>query len=150
MAAAAAAWRDELWGDDEEDAANEERLAGIAEAHQQKLLAEGKLKEAVSMSKIVLGIKPCDDATNMVELEALVRAIAHPTNNAAIDWQASQLEVIGYGIKKLRIMVQVLDDEVSVDDDLVEVIAGMKDHVQSCDIHAFNKASGRHGETERY
>jgi len=50
-----------------------------------------------------------------------------------------QLEDIGYGIKKLRIMVQVVDDDVSVDDDLVEVICGFEDHVQSCDIFAFNK-----------
>ena len=72
-------------------------------------------------------------------MEAAVRAISHPTNPKAIDWQASQLEDVGYGIKKLRIMVQVIDDEVSVDDDLVEVICGFDDYVQSCDIFAFNK-----------
>ena len=142
--AAAALWRDELWGDDDDDvraeAANEERLEAIAEAHRQKLLAEGTFKEVVGMSKVVLDIKPWDDSTDMAELEKLVRAIAHPTNGAAIAWQASQLEDIGYGIKKLRIVVQVVDDDVSVDDDLVEVIAGMEDHVQSCDIFAFNKA----------
>jgi hypothetical protein len=36
-------------------------------------------------------------------------------------------------------MVQVWDDEVSVEDDLVEVIQGFDEWVQSCDVFAFNK-----------
>ena len=37
-------------------------------------------------------------------------------------------------------MVQVIDDEVSVDDDLVEKITeDFDEHVQSVDIFAFNK-----------
>ena len=66
-------------------------------------------------------------------------SIKHGTNPEAIEWQASALEEVGYGIKKLRIMVQVIDNEVSVDDDLVEVICGFDEYVQSCDIFAFNK-----------
>ena len=75
----------------------------------------------------------------MKELEKQVRSITHDTNPKVIEWQAGQLEDIGYGIKKLRIMVQVIDDEVSVDDDIVEKICEFEDHVQSCDIFAFNK-----------
>eukprot|EP01046_Picozoa_sp_COSAG06_P034566 COSAG06_NODE_3632_length_5096_cov_4.608765_1_plen_193_part_00 len=145
-APAAAAEEDDggdLWGDDDDDEAadeeNEKRLAAIAEAHRQKKLAAGKLKVVINMSKVILDVKPWDDETNMKELEALVRGIKHATNPKAIDWQAGQLEDIGYGIKKLRIMVQIIDDEVSVDDDLVDVICGFEDHVQSCDIFAFNK-----------
>jgi len=145
-AAAAAAEEDDggdLWGDDDDDEAadeeNEKRLAAIAEAHRQKKIAAGKLKAVINMSKVVLDVKPWDDETNMKELEVLVRGIKHATNPKAIEWQAGQLEDIGYGIKKLRIMVQVVDDDVSVDDDLVEVICGFEDHVQSCDIFAFNK-----------
>ena len=133
----------DLWGDDDDDEAadeeNEKRLAAIAEAHRQKKIAAGKLKAVINMSKVVLDVKPWDDETNMKELEVLVRGIKHATNPKAIEWQAGQLEDIGYGIKKLRIMVQVVDDDVSVDDDLVEVICGFEDHVQSCDIFAFNK-----------
>jgi translation elongation factor EF-1beta len=133
----------DLWGDDDDDEAadeeNEKRLAAIAEAHRQKKIAAGKLKAVINMSKVVLDVKPWDDETNMKELEGLVRGIKHATNPKAIEWQAGQLEDIGYGIKKLRIMVQVVDDDVSVDDDLVEVICGFEDHVQSCDIFAFNK-----------
>ena len=61
----------------------------------------------------------------MAELEKLVRGIKHATNPKAIDWQAGQLEDIGYGIKKLRIMVQIIDDEVSVDDDLVQLLLSL-------------------------
>jgi len=133
----------DLWGDDDDDEAadeeNEKRLAAIAEAHRQKKIAAGKLKAVINMSKVVLDVKPWDDETDMKELEVLVRGIKHATNPKAIEWQAGQLEDIGYGIKKLRIMVQVVDDDVSVDDDLVEVICGFEDHVQSCDIFAFNK-----------
>ncbi len=133
----------DLWGDDDDDEAadeeNEKRLAAIAEAHRQKKIAAGKLKVVINMSKVILDVKPWDDTTDMKELEELVRGIKHPTNPKAIEWQAGQLEDIGYGIKKLRIMVQVIDDEVSVDDDLVEKITEFEDHVQSCDIFAFNK-----------
>ncbi len=133
----------DLWGDDDDDAEadeeNEKRLAAIAEAHRQKKIAAGKLKVVINMSKVILDVKPWDDTTDMKELEELVRGITHPTNPKAIEWQAGQLEDIGYGIKKLRIMVQVIDDEVSVDDDLVEKITEFEDHVQSCDIFAFNK-----------
>ena len=145
-AAAEAAEEDEgdLWGDDDDDeeaeAANEARLAAVAEAHKQKKIAAGKLKVVVGLSKIVLDVKPWDDATDMKELEKLVRSIKHPKDEKFIDWQAGELTDIGYGIKKLRIMVQVYDDEVSVDEDLVEVIQdSFADHVQSCDIFAFNK-----------
>ena len=135
------AGEDDLWGDEDEEAEeeNEKRLAAIAAAHKAKKAAAGKLKVVIAMSKVILDVKPWDDTTDMKELEKLVRGIKHPTNPKAIEWQASQLEDVGYGIKKLRIMVQVIDDEVSVDDDLVEVITGFEDYVQSCDIHAFNK-----------
>jgi len=134
----------DLWGDEDDDeeaeAENEKRLAAIAAAHKAKKAAAGKLKVVIAMSKIILDVKPWDDTTDMAELEKLVRGIKHATNPKAIEWQAGGLEDIGYGIKKLRIMVQVIDDEVSVDDDLVErIVDEFDDHVQSVDIFAFNK-----------
>ena len=134
----------DLWGDEDDDeeaeAENEKRLAAIAAAHKAKKAAAGKLKVVIAMSKVILDVKPWDDTTDMKELEKLVRGIKHPTNPKAIEWQAGALEDIGYGIKKLRIMVQVIDDEVSVDDDLVEKITeDFDEHVQSVDIFAFNK-----------
>jgi|EP01047_Picozoa_sp_COSAG01_P015840 elongation factor 1-beta len=134
-------WGDEPLGDDltAEEQANEERLAAIAAAHKAKKAAAGKLKKVINKSKIVLDVKPWDDETDLKAMEAACRTIVHPTNPEAIEWQASGLEDIGYGIKKLRIMCQVIDDDVSVDDDIVEVIQGFDDYVQSCDIFAFNK-----------
>ena len=136
------AGEDDLWGDEDEEAEeeNEKRLGAIAAAHKAKKAAAGKLKVVIAMSKVILDVKPWDDTTDMKELEKLVRGIKHPTNPKAIEWQAGALEDIGYGIKKLRIMVQVIDDEVSVDDDLVEkIVDEFDDHVQSVDIFAFNK-----------
>ena len=76
----------------------------------------------------------------MAELEKLVRGIKHATIPKAIEWQAGALEDIGYGIKKLRIMVQVIEDEVSVDDYLVyRIVEEFDDHLQSVDILALNK-----------
>ena len=105
----------------------------------EKFSQPGKLKKVINKSKVVLDVKPWDDETDLKAMEAACRTIVHPTNPEAIEWQASGLEDIGYGIKKLRIMCQVIDDDVSVDDDIVEVIQGFDDYVQSCDIFAFNK-----------
>ena len=135
-AAAAAADEGEvdLWGDDDDDeeaeAANEARLAAIADAHKAKKAAAGKLKVVVGKSSIVLDVKPWDDETDLAELEKAVRGI----KPEGLEWQAGQLEDIGFGIKKLRIMCQVVDDLISVDDDVVEKIVELEDFVQSCDI----------------
>eukprot|EP01051_Picozoa_sp_SAG22_P003373 SAG22_NODE_163_length_16829_cov_9.946204_9_plen_220_part_00 len=140
--AAAAAEEDDgeidLWGDeDDEEAeeANEARLKAIADAHKAKKAAAGKLKAVVNKSSVVLDVKPWDDETDLKAMETAVRAIAME----GLEWQASQLEDIGFGIKKLRIMVQIVDDLVSVDEDIVAPICEIEDHVQSCDIFAFNK-----------
>jgi translation elongation factor EF-1beta len=92
-----------------------------------------KLKKVTGMFKIVLDVKPWDDETDLAAMEAACRSIKHGTNPEAIEWQASTLEDVGYGIKKLRIVVQVWDDDVS---DLVEMIVGFDEYVQSCDIVA--------------
>ena len=59
----------DLWGDEDDDeeaeAENEKRLAAIAAAHKAKKAAAGKLKVVIAMSKIVLDVKPWDDATDM-------------------------------------------------------------------------------------
>lgn len=53
----------------------------------------------------------------------------------------AKLVPVGYGIKKLQIMLTIVDDLVSVDD-LVEnyfTVEPINEYVQSCDIVAFNK-----------
>eukprot|EP01052_Picozoa_sp_SAG31_P006822 SAG31_NODE_318_length_17799_cov_79.857571_11_plen_167_part_00 len=124
----------DLWGDEEEDeeaeAANEARLKAIADAHKAKKAAAGKLKVTVNKSSVVLDVKPWDDETDLVAMEKAVRQV----QTEGLEWQASQLEDIGYGIKKLRIMCQVVDEQVSVDEDVVNKIVDIEEYVQSCDI----------------
>ena len=136
-------WGDEPLGDEytAEEQANQDRMDAIAAAHKEKKRAAGKLKVVIGMSKIVLDVKPWDDETDLEAMEAVVRKIAHPTNPKAVEWQAGELKEVGYGIKKLTIMVQVIDDEISVDEDIIAVICDGEgaDFVQSVDIVAFNK-----------
>ncbi|MED6180971.1 hypothetical protein PIB30_014950 [Stylosanthes scabra] len=56
-------------------------------------------------------------------------------------WGASKLVPVGYGIKKLQIMMTIVDDLVSVDSLIEEhlTVEPVKEYVQSCDIVAFNK-----------
>ncbi|CAI0446426.1 unnamed protein product [Linum tenue] len=53
----------------------------------------------------------------------------------------SKLVAVGYGIKKLQIMLTIVDDLVSVDTLIEErlTVEPINEYVQSCDIVAFNK-----------
>lgn len=48
---------------------------------------------------------------------------------------------VGYGIKKMTIMLTIVDDLVSVDDLIEDRLTAepINEYVQSCDIVAFNK-----------
>jgi len=120
----------DLFGEETE----EEKAA--AEARAAAVKASGKKKES-GKSSVLLDVKPWDDETDMAKLEAAVR-------NVKMDgllWGASKLAPVGYGIKKLQIMMTIVDDLVSVDtlieDHLCE--EPVNEYVQSCDIVAFNK-----------
>lgn len=54
---------------------------------------------------------------------------------------AAKLVAVGYGIKKLQIMLTIVDDLVSVDNVIEERLTTepINEYVQSCDIVAFNK-----------
>lgn len=54
---------------------------------------------------------------------------------------AAKLVAVGYGIKKLTIMMTIIDDLVSVDTLIEErlTVEPASDYIQSCDIVAFNK-----------
>jgi len=53
----------------------------------------------------------------------------------------AKLVPVGYGIKKLQIMLTIVDDLVSVDSLIEErlTVEPINEYVQSCDIAAFNK-----------
>ncbi|WOL11978.1 elongation factor 1-beta isoform X2 [Canna indica] len=120
----------DLFGDETE----EEKKA--AEEREATVKTSSKKKES-GKSSVLLDIKPWDDETDMKKLEEAVRSV----QQEGLLWGASKLVPVGYGIKKLQIMMTIVDDLVSVDD-LIEdhlTVEPCNEYIQSCDIVAFNK-----------
>nr|XP_043639215.1 elongation factor 1-beta 2-like [Erigeron canadensis] len=119
----------DLFGDETE----EEKKA--AEARDQAK-ASTKKKES-GKSSVLMDIKPWDDETDMKKLEEAVRSV----EIEGLLWGASKLVPVGYGIKKMTIMLTIVDDLVSVDDLIEDRLTAepINEYVQSCDIVAFNK-----------
>ncbi|KAF3777389.1 Elongation factor 1-beta 1 [Nymphaea thermarum] len=118
----------DLFGDETED---EKKAAAEREA---AVKASSKKKES-GKSSVLLDVKPWDDETDMKKLEEAVRSIEMP----GLLW--AKLAPVGYGIKKLQIMMTIVDDLVSVDS-LIEdhlTVEPANEYIQSCDIVAFNK-----------
>ncbi|VAH26919.1 unnamed protein product [Triticum turgidum subsp. durum] len=94
-------------------------------------------KKESGKSSVLMDIKPWDDETDMKKLEEAVRSV----QMEGLTWGASKLMPVGYGIKKLQIMLTIIDDLVSVDTLIEEVLCEtpINEYVQSCDIVAFNK-----------
>ncbi|XP_071720510.1 elongation factor 1-beta 2-like isoform X2 [Rutidosis leptorrhynchoides] len=131
-AEAAAADEDDdldLFGDE-----TEEEKKAAEERDQAK--ASTKKKES-GKSSVLMDVKPWDDETDMKKLEEAVRSVELP----GLLWGASKLVPVGYGIKKMTIMLTIVDDLVSVDDLIEErlTVEPINEYVQSCDIVAFNK-----------
>ncbi|GLU02675.1 hypothetical protein SLE2022_199160 [Rubroshorea leprosula] len=120
----------DLFGEEteEEKKAAEERAAAMK--------AKAKKKES-GKSSVLLDVKPWDDETDMKKLEEAVRGV----QMEGLLWGASKLVAVGYGIKKLQIMMTIVDDLVSVDTLIEEhlTVEPINEYVQSCDIVAFNK-----------
>ncbi|GMJ13692.1 hypothetical protein like AT2G18110 [Hibiscus trionum] len=125
----------DLFGEEteEEKKAAEERAAAVK--------ASGKKKES-GKSSVLLDIKPWDDETDMKKLEEAVRSV----KMEGLHWGASKLVPVGYGIKKLQIMLTIVDDLVSVDNLIEEHLTAepINEYVQSVDIVAFNKICKYH------
>ncbi|KZV30584.1 elongation factor 1-beta [Dorcoceras hygrometricum] len=120
----------DLFGDETEE---EKKAAEEREAAAKK---SAKKKES-GKSSVLLDVKPWDDETDMKLLEEAVRSVEMP----GLFWGASKLVAVGYGIKKLQIMLTIVDDLVSVDNIIEEylTVEPRNEHIQSCDIVAFNK-----------
>ncbi|CAN1168653.1 Elongation factor 1-delta [Linum perenne] len=120
----------DLFGEEteEEKKAAEERAASVK--------ASTKKKES-GKSSVLMDVKPWDDETDMKKLEEAVRGV----EMEGLFWGASKLVAVGYGIKKLQIMMTIVDDLVSVDTMIEErlTVEPINEYVQSCDIVAFNK-----------
>ncbi|CAL9133506.1 unnamed protein product, partial [Musa acuminata var. zebrina] len=151
----------DLFGDEteEEKKAAEEREAAVK--------ASSKKKES-GKSSVLLDVKPWDDETDMKKLEEAVRSLEMPGllwgacaafrllngisnsilgaiyfsyTNLGCLFTAAKLVAVGYGIKKLQIMMTIVDDLVSVDSLIEEelTVEPRNEYIQSCDIVAFNK-----------
>ncbi|KAM2697889.1 hypothetical protein EV1_036960 [Malus domestica] len=107
----------------------EERVAAFVKAYTEK--------EEYGKSSVLLDVKPWDDETDMKLLEEAVRSV----DMEGLHWGTSKLVDVGYGIKKLQIMLTIVDDLVSVGTLIEEHLTAepINQHVQSCDIVAFNK-----------
>ncbi|GMH11437.1 hypothetical protein Nepgr_013278 [Nepenthes gracilis] len=120
----------DLFGDETE----EDKKA--AEEREAAKKSSAKKKES-GKSSVLLDVKPWDDETDMQKLEEAVRSV----EMEGLLWGASKLVPVGYGIKKLQIMMTIVDDLVSVDT-LIEdhlLTEPRNEYIQSCDIVAFNK-----------
>lgn len=56
-----------------------------------------------------------------------------------LEWKGSQRIEMAFGVKKLQIICNIIDDLVSIDADVIPKIEDFEDEVQSVDIFAFNK-----------
>ncbi|XP_062082391.1 elongation factor 1-beta 2 [Humulus lupulus] len=120
----------DLFGDETE----EDKKA--AEEREAAKKASTKKKES-GKSSILMDVKPWDDETDMKKLEEAVRSVEMP----GLLWGASKLVPVGYGIKKLQIMLTIVDDLVSPDNIIEDYLTAepANEYIQSCDIVAFNK-----------
>lgn len=108
-----------------------------AEAEREAAKKASTKKKESGKSSVLLDVKPWDDETDMKKLEEAVRSV----EKEGLFWGASKLVAVGYGIKKLQIMLTIVDDLVSVDDLIEEQLTAepCNEYIQSCDIVAFNK-----------
>ncbi|KAI1858357.1 uncharacterized protein JN550_012722 [Neoarthrinium moseri] len=120
------------------DSDSEEEDAEAVKAREERLKAYRDKKAAkpkpVAKSIVTMDVKPWDDETDMVALEAAVRGI----EKEGLVWGGSKLVAVGFGIKKLQINLVVEDEKVSTDE-LQEQIQDFEDYVQSTDIVAMQK-----------
>jgi len=114
--------------DEEKERIKQERLKAYADK-------KSKKPGPIAKSSVILDVKPWDDETDLEEMERLVRSI----EKDGLVWGGAKLIPLAYGIKKLQIICVIEDDKVSVDDLIESITEGFEDHVQSVDIHAFNK-----------
>ena len=108
--------------------------AAAAEKKKEDAAAAAKKPVKATKSIIILDIKPLEDTTDMMYVDAELRKTEVP----GLIWGTSKLVDVAFGIKKLVMTVVIEDDKVG-GDDLEELITKYEDHVQSVDIASWNK-----------
>ncbi|KAK5830401.1 elongation factor 1-beta 2-like [Gossypium arboreum] len=123
--------------DDDLDLFGDETEEDKKAAEEREAAKKSAKKKESGKSSVLMDVKPWDDETDMKKLEEAVRSVEMP----GLLWGASKLVAVGYGIKKLQIMLTIVDDLVSVDTLIEEYLTTepRNEYIQSCDIVAFNK-----------
>nr|KJB83619.1 hypothetical protein B456_013G255200 [Gossypium raimondii] len=123
--------------DDDLDLFGDETEEDKKAAEEREAAKKSAKKKESGKSSVLMDVKPWDDETDMKQLEEAVRSVEMP----GLLWGASKLVAVGYGIKKLQIMLTIVDDLVSVDTLIEEylTVEPRNEYIQSCDIVAFNK-----------
>eukprot|EP00808_Paulinella_micropora_P013089 g13981.t1 len=126
---------DDDFGLDDSDDDEETKALLAAKADQiKKIQARQAAKAGDAKSNLTLDIKPYDSETDMKELEKKVRAI----HLNGCKWLGGELKDVAYGVKKLRIMCQLVD--VLINPDTIREAVEELEDVQSTDVFAFQMA----------
>ncbi|KAJ2965759.1 hypothetical protein NUW58_g10825 [Xylaria curta] len=121
-------------GGDDEDSDEEEDDDEPNGGPSDKAKSKKAKPKVAAKSVVILDIKPWDDETDMVALEAAVRGI----EKDGLVWGASKLVPVGFGIKKLQINLVIEDEKISLSE-LEEEIQEFEDYVQSTDVATMQK-----------
>ncbi|KAK4124386.1 hypothetical protein N657DRAFT_572189 [Parathielavia appendiculata] len=121
----------DLFGSEEEEDACELGVHHRLAEYRKKKEAKPKV---AAKSIVILDIKPWDDQTDMVALEAAVRGI----EKDGLVWGASKLVPVGFGVKKLQINLVIEDEKISLTE-LEEEIQEFEEYVQSTDVATMQK-----------
>jgi len=124
----------DLFGSDSESEDDEEKKKRTEERLAAYHAKKATKKAVIAKTSVCLDIKPWDDETDMGEALRLVKTI----EKDGLVWGASKLVPVGYGINKLRIIMVVEDEKVSIDE-VQEQIAEFEDYVQSVDVESMQK-----------
>jgi len=124
----------DLFGSDSESEDDEEKKKRTEERLQAYHAKKATKKAVIAKTSVCLDIKPWDDETDMNEMLKQVKTI----EKDGLVWGASKLVPVGYGINKLRIIMVVEDEKVSIDE-VQEQIAEFEDFVQSVDVESMQK-----------
>jgi elongation factor 1-beta len=120
---------------DDSDDDEETRAMLAAKADQIKAIhARQAAKANKAKSNLTLDIKPYDSETDMKQVEKAVRGI----EMEGLKWLGGTLLDVAYGVKKLRIMCQLVD-HLRNPDEIRDAVEEIED-VQSTDVFAFQMA----------
>ena len=139
MKAAPAEDEFDVFGDmtEEESAKKAENEKKAAE---EKAKKDSKKAPVIGRSTVILDVKPWEaDEEGSTKIMDEIDASCRTIQQEGLEWKAKEIIKIGFGITKLRIMANIVDDLVSVDGIIEQIQDKFEDLVQSVDIFAFNK-----------